>query len=155
MNVDGDICTLAFVSDGPRSGPSPIGIDSTEIFGVRVLFLLLGGLFVVIAVAGIVLPVLPTTPFLLLASFFFLRSSPALDEKLRRSPLFGPFLEDWRKYGGVRLHVKITALSTMAIVVALGLLRDGLSPTLRIALVVLAAIGATVVLRLKTIRDPA
>ena len=77
---------------------------------VRALYLSLAGLFFVLAVLGVFLPVLPTTPFLLLTSWCLVRSSPALHARLRRSPLFGPLLADWERHHGVRLYVKISAL---------------------------------------------
>jgi len=120
---------------------------------MRTLYLALGGICVALGAAGVLLPLLPTTPFLLLASFFFVRSSPALDAKLRRSPLFGPLLEDWSRYRGVRLHVKITALSALGLAVTSSLYFGALSFHARIALCVLASIGAVVVLRLRTIRE--
>lgn len=121
--------------------------------GMRVLQLTLAGLFFVLAVLGVFLPVLPTTPFLLLTSWFLVRSSPRLNAALRRSPLFGPLLSDWERQRGVRLHVKLTAVTMIVIVVAASLLFGDLAPWLRWTLVALALIGLTVVLRLRTVRD--
>ncbi len=118
------------------------------------LQLLLGLLFLLLAVLGAFLPLLPTTPFVLLASFFFVRSSPRLAQWLERSPLFGPLLRDWRAHHGVRLHVKLTAVGAIALVVGFGLYDERLEPMLQIVLCALAAIGLFVVLRLKTVREP-
>lgn len=119
---------------------------------MKSLQILLGLFFVVLAVLGAFLPLLPTTPFLLLASFFFVRSSPRLASWLERSPLFGPLLRDWREQHGVRLHVKLTAVGAIALVVAWSLYDPRLSTALKTALCLLAAIGLFVVLRLRTVR---
>lgn len=119
---------------------------------MRALYLSLAVLFFVLAVLGVLLPVLPTTPFLLLTSWCLVRSSPALNQKLRRSPLFGPFLRDWDEHHGVRMHVKVTALCVLAIAVSASLVFGDLAPWLRVVLIALAAIGAFVILRLKTVR---
>ncbi len=119
----------------------------------RVAYAAAAALCFALAVAGTMLPVLPTTPFLLLTSFCLLRSAPGLNDRLRRSPVFGPFLRDWETRRGVRLHVKITALTSVAAVVAWSLWSDRLTTTPLILLIALAALGATVVLRLKTVRD--
>jgi hypothetical protein len=112
----------------------------------------LGCGFVLLAGLGVFLPILPTTPFLLVASACFLRSSPRLNAWLLRSRLFGPFLRDWQRHHGVRLHVKITAAMLLIAVVACSLLFANLSWPLQAALVLLALVGMVVVLRLRTIR---
>ena len=117
----------------------------------RAVYLALGGLFVGLGTLGAFLPILPTTPFLLLASACFLRSSPALNERLQRSRLFGPLLRDWNEHRGVRLHIKITAVVVLLAAVTCSILFADLSPPLLIALLVLAAIGLVVVLRLRVI----
>jgi uncharacterized membrane protein YbaN (DUF454 family) len=119
---------------------------------VKLIELTLGGLFLGLAILGAFLPLLPTTPFLLLASFFFVRSSPRMADWLERSPLFGPLLSDWRQQRGVRLHVKLTAVGAIAAVVGWSLYDDRLQPGLKWLLCVLAGIGLFVVLRLKTVR---
>jgi uncharacterized membrane protein YbaN (DUF454 family) len=119
----------------------------------RPLWLVLGVLFVALAALGVVLPLLPTTPFVLLASWCFARSSPRLQKWLRRSPLFGPLLRDWERDHGVRLHIKISAVAIVVLVVGASLLLGDIPAWARVVLVVLAAIGIAVVLRLRTV-DP-
>lgn len=119
---------------------------------LRRLYQALGLFFVGLAWLGAFLPLLPTTPFLLLASFFFVRSSPALQQMLLRSRLFGPFLRDWNEHHGVRLHVKVLAVVMVVTVVAASLFFGELPGFAKAALVGLAAVGLLVIFRLKTVR---
>ena len=74
--------------------------------------------FFAVGVLGVFLPVLPATPFLLLTSYFLVRSSPRLNAALLRSRFFGPILKDWQVHGGVRRDVKIQAIVIVVIAVA-------------------------------------
>ncbi len=119
----------------------------------KILFLLLATLFFVLGVLGVGLPGLPTTPFLLLTSYFLVRSSPRLNAKLLRSRTFGPLLRDWHRHRAIRPRVKAVTLLTMAIVVSASLLFGNFTPVVLTVILVLVAVGLTVVLRLPVIRD--
>ena len=121
----------------------------------RVVYVTLGLFFVALGVIGIVLPLLPTTPFLLLASYFFARSSRRLNQWLLRTRLFGPMIRDWQKHRGVRLKVKIVALTMLPIVVFTSAYFGNLPWYLVVMLITLACIGAVVVIRLPLVRDEA
>jgi uncharacterized protein len=120
-----------------------------------VVYASLGTLCVGLAVAGVLLPLLPTTPFLLLASFFFLRSSPRMYRWLHSSRLFGPFLRDWEQHHGVRRSVKRLAVVVVLVTVTASFLSPGVTVPAKAVLIVAAAIGLTVVFRLRTIPDEA
>ncbi len=120
----------------------------------RAVLVCLGLILVGLGALGALLPLLPTTPFLLLASFCFVRSSPRLNRWLVRSRLFGPFLRDWQKHRGVRLHVKVIAITLLAGAVTASLTLGDLPAYLQALLVALALIGLVVVLRLPLIRQP-
>lgn len=81
---------------------------------LRLLCLGLGWLMVGLAVAGIFLPILPTTPFLLLAAGLFARASPRLERWLLEHPTFGPSLRLWRERGAIPTRAKRIALGLMA-----------------------------------------
>ncbi|MGR5193112.1 YbaN family protein [Vibrio rotiferianus] len=72
----------------------------------RYFFNIAGGLCMILGIAGIVLPLLPTTPFILLASACFLRGSPAFHHWLHEHKTFGPMLENWHKHRAVTRKVK-------------------------------------------------
>ncbi len=82
---------------------------------MRLFFLTLGWLLVAIGIAGAFLPVLPTTPFLLLAVGCFARSSPRLEAWLLDHPRFGRPLRDWRERRAVPRRAKIAAIATMSV----------------------------------------
>jgi uncharacterized protein len=119
----------------------------------RVVYVSLGLFFVVLAVVGVVTPLLPTTPFLLLAAYFFARSSRRLHEWLLRSRVFGGLIRDWQKHRGVRPRVKVVALTLMPCVVFTSAYFGRLPWYLIVMLITLALVGATVVIRLPTVRD--
>ncbi|OAN18530.1 hypothetical protein A3K86_06480 [Photobacterium jeanii] len=72
----------------------------------RFFLLAIGWFCVVLGVIGIFLPLLPTTPFLLLASACFMRGSPKLSRWLHQHPTFGPILQNWHQHGAVTRKVK-------------------------------------------------
>ena len=80
----------------------------------RWLLLSLGWLFVGLGVVGIFLPLLPTTPFLLLAALCFSRSSERWHAWLLSRPHLGPMIRDWDEKGAIRPRAKSTAIFLMA-----------------------------------------
>lgn len=75
----------------------------------RGFWLVAGLLFTGFAFVGVVLPLIPTTPFLLLAAFCFARSSDRFHQWLYDHKLFGPLLTNWNQYGAISRRAKITA----------------------------------------------
>ena len=86
--------------------------------GKRLLYLAMAGGAFSLTLVGLVVPGIPTVPFLLATSYYLARSSPRLNDRLRRTSFFGPILREWEEQGGVsRLSKeKLTGL-TLAIVV--------------------------------------
>jgi uncharacterized protein len=78
------------------------------------LWAMMGLIALGFGVIGIVVPILPTTPFLLVAAFCFARSSPRLHNWLLVHPTFGRLISDWQKYGVIRRTSKIIAVVMMA-----------------------------------------
>ena len=72
----------------------------------KTLLLMCGWICVALGLLGAFLPLLPTTPFLLLASACFMRGSPRLNHWLLNHPKFGPILTNWHQHGAVSKHVK-------------------------------------------------
>jgi uncharacterized protein len=82
---------------------------------VRFFYLGLGWLCVGLGVLGIIMPILPTTPFLLVALWAFSRSSPELAEKLRNHKHAGPFIRDWQDHGVIPNKAKALAVVMMSV----------------------------------------
>ena len=78
----------------------------------RIIYIALGSLCVGLGTIGIFVPGLPTTPFMLAASWLFYRSSPRLREKLLASWL-GVYIRDYEKNKGVTPRVKVMAILMM------------------------------------------
>ncbi|RAK56643.1 YbaN family protein [Phenylobacterium deserti] len=68
-----------------------------------------------LAAIGVVLPVMPTTVFLLIAVWAFARGSPELADRVRRHPRYGPLLVDWETRHAIPRRAKIAAVSMMAV----------------------------------------
>jgi uncharacterized membrane protein YbaN (DUF454 family) len=73
---------------------------------VRSVYLAAGFVALILAVAGVVLPILPTTPFVLLAAACFARSSKHFHDKLLAHRIAGPIIREWVQYRSIRRQVK-------------------------------------------------
>ena len=80
---------------------------------MRYLYLAIGWFFVAVGAIGIFLPVLPTTPFLLISLWAFSKSSPRLYNWLYTHPKAGPYLVAWTRHHVIPLKAKILAASLM------------------------------------------
>jgi uncharacterized protein len=80
----------------------------------RVLWVLAGALALVTGIVGIFVPLLPTTPLVLLAAFCFSRGSTRCERWLLEHPRFGPMVRDWRERRAVPLRAKQLATVMMA-----------------------------------------
>ena len=62
-----------------------------------------------LGIIGIFLPLLPTTPFVLLSAYCFSKSSPELHHRLINQPSLGPMIQNWEEQGSISQHAKVTA----------------------------------------------
>lgn len=88
---------------------------------MRYLFASLGLISIGLALIGVILPLVPTVPFLLLAAFFFARSSKRLHHWLLSHQSFGPMIQDWQDSGAIRPGAKKAATVSVAAVFAISL----------------------------------
>ena len=107
---------------------------------MRFLYSGLGLLCVGLAVIGIVLPLLPTVPFLLLAAFFFANSSERLHNWILAHNLFGPMIQDWNERGAIRPNAKKAATVSIAAVFCLSLVLGAPNLVLIIQSIVLSCV---------------
>ncbi len=105
--------------DAPErtSGATPGPIRARSALA-RALFALAGWIFVALAAAGAVLPLLPTTPFLLLAAACWVRSSDRLYQRLVANRWLGPYLRAWREEHRVPRRAKVTAIALVVVTFA-------------------------------------
>ena len=87
---------------------------------LRIGYVTLGFLAMAIGAVGAFLPLLPTVPFMLLAAFFFARSSPRMERRLLEHPTVGPHIIAWRSRGAISRNGKRAALIAFAISVTIG-----------------------------------
>ena len=85
----------------------------------RQLWIAAGCTCVALGAAGVVLPLLPTTPFVLLAAWCFARSSPRLHDWLLAHRLFGPLIANWREHRAISRIAKRASLLSMAAVLGI------------------------------------
>lgn len=81
---------------------------------MRQLYFAVGWLFFALGVIGAFLPVMPTTPFMLLALWAFAKSSPRFHDWLYRHPFFGPPLQQWQRHRVIPRTAKIMSISMMS-----------------------------------------
>ncbi len=120
---------------------------------MRIFFIVLGILSVILAALGVLLPGLPATPFLLLASYSFARSSKRMHDWLVNNKIFGPILSDFLDRKGIRLHIKIISILMMwgMMLVSVFFLME--NDVIKYVAIGGALIGTFAVTRFKTIRD--
>lgn len=117
---------------------------------MKILLSVIGIIAVVLAILGLFLPLLPTTPFLLLASACFIRSSARLHGWLLSNPLFGEYLRNIEEKRGIPLKSKVITLALLW--ASLGFSIYTVSPLLKGMLFVIG-IGVSVwILHMKTLR---
>jgi uncharacterized membrane protein YbaN (DUF454 family) len=130
----------------PEPGGSVVYMTGTG----RVIYKALGWASVGMAVVGAITPGIPTAPFVVLAGYFFVRSSPEAHQWLRRSRWFGPLLRDWEDHRAVRRSVRNTAVGLIGGSMAVMPLMGFPGPLLATILTMQAA-GLAIVLSLRVV----
>lgn len=119
---------------------------------MKILYNVLGGLFLVLAVIGVFLPLLPTTPFLLLSAALFYKGSDRYYRWLMQHPRFGPYIENYRIYKAIPVKTKIISLSLLWITILISVFFVLEITWLRI-LLLLIALGVSIhILSFKTLK---
>lgn len=84
----------------------------------RILFLTGGWLSLILGAIGVFLPILPTTPFLILAAFCFSRSSRRVHQWLLSQKLFGPLIQAWEEHGVIPFRAKCLSTTMMLLLIS-------------------------------------
>lgn len=107
----------------------------------KILLLGLGWICVVLGGIGVFLPVIPTTPFLLVSAWAFTKSSPRFRNWLENHRLLGPYIQDWHEYHAIPLKAKMLAVAMISVSMTWLLVWSNL-PVGVVAVVALCLIGA-------------
>lgn len=113
----------------------------------RPLWIVAGTLSLAIGAVGVILPLLPTTPFVILAAFCYARGSQRLHDWLVNHPRFGPGLENWRRHGAISPTAKKMALAAMVLALGVTLVAGFSSTVLALQAVAMAGVAGFILTR--------
>jgi len=122
---------------------------------VRVALVLAGTGFVGLGILGAFLPVLPTTPFMLLAAACYARASTRFYNGLLNNRAFGPTIREWRRYRSIPYRTKWTAIGLMAVTLTASIVFAVEDPWLQAALAVFGVLLAVWMARIPSRDRPA
>jgi uncharacterized protein len=118
---------------------------------VRGVYIALGWLCVVSGMIGVVVPGWPTTIWIILATFFFARSSPRFYNWVMNHRIFGPLIRDWRDGKGMTVRAKTIAVTTIVATITLSIALLSVTWVRLLLLAIMIAL-CTYLLRLPTKR---
>ncbi len=105
----------------------------------RIAWLVVGLLALALGALGVALPLLPTTPFVLVAAFAFAQSSETLHQWLLDHDIFGPLIENWRRHGAISRRAKVVSVISMAAVLGISIAMAAPPVVIGVQVVVLGA----------------
>ncbi|MCP4315004.1 MAG: DUF454 domain-containing protein [Hyphomicrobiales bacterium] len=114
---------------------------------MRLIWLVAGCLSLVAGIIGIAVPLLPTTPFLLLAAYCFARGSTRLHQWLVNHPRLGPPIRDWETYRAISKRGKFLAMVGIVAVFAISIIAGVATRVIIIQIVVLSAVSIFILTR--------
>ena len=120
---------------------------------MKKLLVIIGLIALLLGIVGIVVPLLPTTPFLLLAAACFLKGSDRIYQWLMNHKLFGPYIRNFREHKAIPLTTKIFAVSLLWITILISIIFVVQSIWLRILLAAIAIAVSMHILHFKTLKQ--
>lgn len=114
---------------------------------MRAIWFVVGAVALSLGMLGVFLPLLPTTPFILLAAYAFARSSERWHNWLIQHRVFGPMIENWRQHGAISRRAKITAVISIVLIFGLSVVMKVSSTVLIIQGLVLTCVTVFVLSR--------
>ncbi len=111
---------------------------------IKILYILLGTVSLVIGVIAIFIPGLPTTPFLLLTTGLYMRSSPRLYRLIITNKYIGPIIQDFQKKRGMTRITKLRAIGTMWLMIGISVIFLIDSLTIDLIVIAVGVIGTVV-----------
>ncbi len=113
----------------------------------RIVLIVIGVVSLALGALGVFLPLLPTTPFILVSAFAFANSSEKLHQWLLDHNVFGPLIANWRSHGAISRRTKTVSLVSMAAIIGVSLLLGVPTHVIVIQAVVLTASAIFIVTR--------
>ncbi|MEI2685306.1 MAG: YbaN family protein [Cypionkella sp.] len=113
----------------------------------NVVWFAIGTVALALGIIGVVLPLLPTTPFVILAALAFGKSAPRFQKRLQNNAIFGPMITDWNSSGAIAPKYKLMAVSMMAIALLLAVMMGFATAVLIVQAICLLAAAAFVLSR--------
>jgi hypothetical protein len=120
---------------------------------LKTLLIVLGSISLLIGIIGIVVPGLPTTPFLLLTAGLYLKSSDKLYNKLVTNKILGKYILNYQKNKAISLSTKIYSISIMWVMISISSVFFIQHGYVKILLIVLGIIGTIVMYRIPVLKD--
>lgn len=144
--VEDELRIVQVHQSAPRSGEVE---DVPVASGLRrIRYLILAGGSFVLSVVGLIVPGIPTVPFLLATSFYLARSSPSLNARLRRMPIFGPVLIEWEERHGLGRGSKARLMGFTGAVVAITVVASIATPVALIVVLLISSLSLYGIARL-------
>ncbi|NKE06214.1 DUF454 family protein [Mesobacillus selenatarsenatis] len=120
-------------------------------FALKALLIIIGTLSIALGVIGIVVPLLPTTPLILLGAACYVKASDELYQKLIKNKWLGRYIKDFREKNGITLKNKVLSLSLMWISITGTILFFDIEFWLAAALIIVAVTVSAYILSFDTI----
>ena len=117
----------------------------------KLIYNIIGTISLIIAFIGVVLPVLPTTPFVLLSAACYYKGSERLHRWLSSNKVFGPIIRDYEEHKGMKKTTKIRALTIMWAAVLTSAFIILSTWTMQALVILVAVVGTVAMLRTKTV----
>jgi uncharacterized membrane protein YbaN (DUF454 family) len=131
----------------------PLGAFEIATGPKRLLYLALAGGAFLLTLVGLIVPGIPTVPFLLATSYFLARSSPWLDEKLRESIFFGSIVTEWERHRALGGQSKAKLMALTGAIVLAAVILSPLSPLGIVALLLVSSLSIYCVYRLPELSE--
>ena len=113
----------------------------------RLTWLVVGFLALALGALGLAVPLLPTTPFILVAAVAFARSSNRLHDWLVNHDVFGSLIDNWRRHGAISRRAKVVSIASMIVLLAISLAMAMPALVVVLQLVVLGAVALFILSR--------
>jgi len=117
----------------------------------KILYLIVAAISLVLGIIGIFLPILPTTPLLLLTSYCLLKSSDRLNEKFMQTKIYNKYVKSFKEQGGMTLKAKLRLVIPVSILLLFMFITID-STVMRIVIICMWLLKVTVFMKMKTIK---